>query len=285
MNNPYFTIIIPTYNRSENLSRSILSVLSQAFKDWELIVVDDGSTDNTKEVFSSFNDARLQYHHQENKGRSAARNHGIEKAKGEFIMFLDDDDYILERHLDVFYNSGLKKDRVYRTGFIEEGVSGSVNSNHYDINEYDQPYIFTLLNMAGIGSQVYPKGIIKKYRFPEQFSYWEDTYFLAEILLDHGLEQIDDRTYVYRVSFDNRTEDYNKKPYENIAAIQHFFKKHISRVDNNLNNVLVAEKLLQYSVRAKQAGKSIEAKSLFEKSKEQGLYLRFWRYYFRYFIP
>ena len=86
-----FSIIIPTYNRAAFLPKAIESVLAQTYTDWELIVVDDGSTDNTREVVAQYNDERIIYIYQENAERSAARNNGISQAKGDFICFMDSD--------------------------------------------------------------------------------------------------------------------------------------------------------------------------------------------------
>lgn len=95
------SIIIPTYNRAHLVAEAIKSVLNQTFTDFELIVVDDGSTDNTEEVVRSFADPRLKYLKQFNNGVSAARNTGIENAEGEFIAFLDHDDLYLPEKLSV----------------------------------------------------------------------------------------------------------------------------------------------------------------------------------------
>jgi glycosyltransferase involved in cell wall biosynthesis len=98
----FFSIILPTYNRAHFLPKAIESVLAQTFEDWELLIVDDGSTDNTKEVVAKYEDSRIRYFFQENQERSAARNHGISKAKGEYICFLDSDDYFLPEKLSHF---------------------------------------------------------------------------------------------------------------------------------------------------------------------------------------
>jgi glycosyltransferase involved in cell wall biosynthesis len=100
---PFFSIILPTYNRASFLSRSIGSVLIQDFQDWELLIIDDGSTDHTKEIVNSFNDQRIKYIYQENSERSAARNHGIKLATAEWICFLDSDDEYLQEHLKIFH--------------------------------------------------------------------------------------------------------------------------------------------------------------------------------------
>ena len=92
---PLVTVIIPTYNRRDILPRSINSVLTQTYKKWELIIIDDRSTDNTKEIVKKYmeNDKRIRCcDNKHKKGPAGARNQGIEEAKGEFIAFLDSDD-------------------------------------------------------------------------------------------------------------------------------------------------------------------------------------------------
>lgn len=100
------SVIIPTYNRAKTIGKAIDSVLNQTYKDIELIVVDDGSTDNTKEIVQQYEDFRIKYIWQANKGACAARNHGIDVAKGEFIAFQDSDDSWdirkLEKQLHIF---------------------------------------------------------------------------------------------------------------------------------------------------------------------------------------
>lgn len=110
--NSKVSVIIPTYNRADLLPRAIESALSQTFGDFELIVVDDGSTDNTKQVVEEFQkkDERIKYIWQENSGAPARpKNTGIKNAKGEYIAFLDhDDEWLLEKlekQLELFQNS------------------------------------------------------------------------------------------------------------------------------------------------------------------------------------
>ncbi|QGQ94921.1 glycosyltransferase [Paenibacillus psychroresistens] len=95
---PLFSVIIPTYNRERFLGRAIKSVLQQTCKDYELIVVDDGSTDQTAKIVKSFG-PRVRYVYQKNSGPSEARNMGISLAKGKYIAFLDSDDYFLAHKL------------------------------------------------------------------------------------------------------------------------------------------------------------------------------------------
>lgn len=100
-NNPTVSVIIPTYNRAHLIERAIKSVLNQTYRDFELIIVDDGSTDNTAKVVKSFNDGRIKYiKQQKNKGGSAVRNIGIKAASGKYIAFLDSDDEWLSNKLN-----------------------------------------------------------------------------------------------------------------------------------------------------------------------------------------
>lgn len=90
---PLITVVLPTYNRTGSLSKSIQSVLDQTYTNFELLVIDDASTDNTREVVSRIDDPRIKYiEHEVNQGPSVARNTGIEKANGNIIAFQDSDD-------------------------------------------------------------------------------------------------------------------------------------------------------------------------------------------------
>lgn len=100
---PFFSIIIPSYNRADLILNTIESVLQQSFEDFELIVVDDGSTDNTDEVVKSITDSRFSYHKKKNSERGATRNFGIKKAKGKYISFIDSDDLMYSNALQNAY--------------------------------------------------------------------------------------------------------------------------------------------------------------------------------------
>lgn len=96
------SIIVPTYNTFKYLPFSIASALASEYDNYEIIVVDDGSTDNTQELVASYlNEKRIKYIYQDNKGLASARNTGIQNAKGEFLVFLDADDLLQPKKLDV----------------------------------------------------------------------------------------------------------------------------------------------------------------------------------------
>lgn len=97
---PLFSVVIPLYNCRDYIGSAIQSVLNQTFDDFEIIMVDDGSTDSSDEIVKSIADPRIRYIRQENQGVSVARNTGIENAYGEFVAFLDADDYWQCQHLE-----------------------------------------------------------------------------------------------------------------------------------------------------------------------------------------
>ena len=109
---PFFSIIIPCYNQAHYLSDCLNSMINQSFKDWEAIVVNDGSTDNTSELTNTYllQDNRIKLIEQNNQGLSAARNTGIKNAIGERLIFLDADDFFYDNALEVISNAAKVSD-------------------------------------------------------------------------------------------------------------------------------------------------------------------------------
>ncbi len=148
MNNPKISVIIPTYNRGNLIQNTINSVLNQTFTDWELLVIDDGSTDNTKEIVQEFikKDSRVKYFYEENSGcPSGPRNLGVENAKGEYVAFLDSDDEWfptkLEKQLDIFTNSKNPKLGVVACYlYIKDNKTGKI------VSKRDTYYMGNILN-------------------------------------------------------------------------------------------------------------------------------------------
>ncbi len=100
-NQPLVSVVLPTYNRAYILSKAIESVLAQTYTNWELIIVDDGSTDTTREIIAGFSNPRIRYiKHEANKGLAAARNTGIRNARGKYIANLDSDDVWMPKKLE-----------------------------------------------------------------------------------------------------------------------------------------------------------------------------------------
>lgn len=106
---PVISVITPFYNRGNLLPRMIESVLAQSFNQWELILMDDGSIDNSRDIIKKYQDPRIRYFYTENSGASDKRNQGALKAQGKYIIFLDSDDEVkplwLEKLLEPFCNT------------------------------------------------------------------------------------------------------------------------------------------------------------------------------------
>jgi glycosyltransferase involved in cell wall biosynthesis len=130
---PAVLVVIPLYNKGPYIARALNSVLAQTFQDFEVIVVDDGSTDNGAEVVRGFDDPRIRLIQQENGGVSAARNRGIEKAQAELVAFLDADDEWLPEHLETIWGLRLKYPNAgaYATAYIFSDGNGKENYPKY----------------------------------------------------------------------------------------------------------------------------------------------------------
>ena len=122
------SIIIPLYNKQNCIKETIQSVLSQSFTDFELIIVNDGSTDNSLEIIRTFTDKRINVISQSNGGVSSARNRGIKESKGEYLLLIDADDYLMPNALEIFHELMVyypNKD-VYIGSFIERDNLGNI---------------------------------------------------------------------------------------------------------------------------------------------------------------
>lgn len=185
MSSPVVSVVIPTYNRVHLVGRAIQSVLAQTFHDWELIMVDDASTDNTEDVVRSFADRRLRYIRREkNGGVSAAQNLGIAAARGEYISFLHSDDEYLPTKL---------KEQVV----LLRGQDPQVGAAECGVRRVDDDHEYTTLpRLQGLGYEdlllleksVYIAALLMRrelaesIRFDEAFPGHEDVDFLLSLL-------------------------------------------------------------------------------------------------------
>lgn len=184
------SIVVPTYNRAKFIGRTIKSVLSQSINDWELIIIDDGSIDNTEEVVFKFkkNDSRIIYIKlPNNKGVNFARNRGIEKATGEWINFIDsDDEYLKEMFHVIFSTLTNVDDNIDVVGFmILEDKDGETEKGGYRVddlrwNKFYPTYEDVILKKGGKGNTnfcVRKKIFDEKYYFPEWINGFESLFF------------------------------------------------------------------------------------------------------------
>ncbi len=193
---PFLTIILPTYNRAKLIKRSIDSILSQDFKDFELLIIDDGSTDHTPELLQEYEDERIKIFTKSNGGVSSARNLDLKHAKGEYITFIDSDDYILQG----FFQDAWK---LLRGGGIDVLIYGGKilpqiqiaelfsNPKHKIINDFelicDKNFIYEYCSFLGnpwACAKFIKKELITKNQicFDESIHYDEDLLFNLNFL-------------------------------------------------------------------------------------------------------
>lgn len=201
--NILFSIIMPTYNRAQLIGIAIESVLNQSYDHWELIVVDDGSGDDTRQVvdFYMLNDSRIKYFCQKNQGESVARNLGISHARGDYVCFLDDDDYYYEDFLSSFDKliSGQKGlTQIYMCDQAEESgheiKTRSINQRLFSENSL--AYLIRYGN--NIQPFVFPAKILKEEFFDPRFVFGEDVHLLLRILLKLPLCYLNKTLCVYK---------------------------------------------------------------------------------------
>jgi glycosyltransferase involved in cell wall biosynthesis len=232
------SVIIPTYNRAHYIGESIRSVLSQTYTDLEIIVVDDGSTDDTAAVIANFNDKRLRYIQQENLGRSKARNHGLSVARGHYITFLDSDDvYLPEKiELQVTY---LKRHpgtaMVYTSAYCmnDAGVAlphryeASVSGMIYEHIAFFMPVTITLPTVM-----TYRDVLDRVGGFDEQMHRFEDTDMWRRISKSYRIDAMPEYTCNLRTHSDNALVSQN--PAQIISALEYYAKK-ILREDTEIS--------------------------------------------------
>ncbi len=196
---PFFSIILPTYNRSDMLRIAIGSVFMQDFPSWELIIVDDGSQEDIKSVVESYNDTRVKYIHQVNSERSAARNNGIKNSKGRYICFLDNDDVYLPFHLSSFYKE--IQDRNYEDGFYMSGHNieskgKELSRSEFYSAKFDNPVVFAFETLPFPDDVCLPRHLCLANPFPEQFNIFEDGHVWLRILSRYPIFQIYNHTCI-----------------------------------------------------------------------------------------
>ena len=197
--NPFFSVVIATYNRAYWVSKAIGSVLNQTYSNWELIIVDDGSTDNTSEVVESFKDPRIQYIYQKNQERSAARNNGMDQSTGEYITFLDSDDYYLENHLATFHQRIIAAGSpiaVFFANTYEErdGELAKIPPPQLEVNKRVE---FVLVNTIGVPRACLHRDIFNEFQFNPEFTMAEDTELWVRVLKKYPYYYHNDYTQVY----------------------------------------------------------------------------------------
>lgn len=207
------SVIIPAYDAVRTIRRCIQSVLDQTYTEWEMIIVDDGSKDDTLDICQSYDDSRIRVLHKENGGVSSARNHGLKFAQGDYIAFIDSDDFIEADYLE-HLSQGLDYDIVI-SGFCYENTPES-SSFHLKLanREAVGRELSKLINADQLcypWGRLFKRSIIETYhiRFDEAMRFAEDNVFNWEYLCHINSLRIDTTQKDYHKSSDEGGAGYN----------------------------------------------------------------------------
>jgi len=255
---PKVSVIIPTYNRAAFIGKAIESVLNQTFSDFELIVVDDGSTDETEAIASRFlYDRRFFYLPQDNRGRSFARNRALAFARGAYIAFLDSDDTYLPEKLAqqvAYLDSHADVDMVYTSAVCIDQHGRELKNQHYVAK--DEGLIYELVAFFQPLTITLPTVMVRRTvlerlgGFDVAMERFEDTDLWRRIAKEHRIGAMPQVTCVLTTHGDNELKSQN--PEKIVRAIEYYISK-VFREDADMDKDLLrtgASRLCEYYGRA-----------------------------------
>jgi glycosyltransferase involved in cell wall biosynthesis len=212
---PFFSIVIPLYNKQEHIANTVLSVLHQTFTDFELLVINDGSTDESVTLVKMFTDYRLRLYHQKNAGVSAARNTGINRSRGQYIAFLDADDlwqpdYLAEMHKLIIKYPGCGLYSAAHTvlqtsrSFVEGATMPEGIVKDYFRNEL-------MHHITRLSATIINPVILKKIKgFPVGMISGEDSFFCASIARNFPVAYTPKPLVTYNKKFTGLSQRFDK---------------------------------------------------------------------------
>lgn len=232
MKTPYFSIVIPTYNRAHSILKGIKSILSQSFQDFEIIIIDDASKDNTEEVVQEIKDKRVRYfRNEDNLERCHSRNKGIELATGKYICFLDSDDYHLPNHLEILYTSIQAKNEPEAFFFVnawDETEDGERSERLCPLVEALETNLYTYFLRYTVNPQRWcvHREIFEKVKFDPEVIICEDMDTSLRIAAkDFPIYQIAERSTVYVATSDSFTHGDARKWEKELFYLKRIFAK------------------------------------------------------------
>lgn len=250
LNNIKISVVIPAYNAENYIKKTLNSVLNQTYNNYEIIVIDDGSKDSTKKIVNEITDSRIKYFYQENQGVSTARNEGVKKSNGEYIAFLDSDDFWKKEFLEECIEA-IKKypninlfctriQNVYKNelGKINgEKVIKKIDKKLYIFNYYDIAYIQPIISMSSV--------IINKEAFLKVGGFNVNSYSGEDHEIYGKLGLSGDFCLV------NRILSYYNKTSNNMILRKSCYPPLINFIDNNIENCYKEKKKNLKNVREK----------------------------------
>lgn len=208
------SIIMPVYNAGQFVAEAIDSVLAQTHSNWELLIVNDGSTDSSEQVILTYNDERIQYHKQENKGVSAARNIGLKSMKGDFFCFLDADDLLSKNSISTRLTAFEEEVNVdFVDGRVEvfDTKTGKIKRTYvpnFEGNPFDELIALSGKCFFGITWMFRNKG--RNYEFDESLTHGEDLLFFIEYGQKGHYKSVDNLIYKCRTGIDSAMSNLKK---------------------------------------------------------------------------
>ena len=247
------SIIIPVYNVEPYLRQCLDSVLGQTFKNFEVLLVNDGSSDSSGDICREYveKDSRFHYFEKENGGLSDARNYGIERAQGEYLTFIDSDDFVNEKHLEnLFLASRLTNADITIGGFsrFENGTfwlyqdyfsSDSLVSftSTQAIQHLDSMFDVPFLNFSTAWGKLFKRELFSELRFPYG-KYAEDQFIIWKLYLKaRSIYTFNVDSYVYRINKNGMSSVFSLKHLDYIEALEERIKstKDLEGIDINLS--------------------------------------------------
>ncbi|WP_448912747.1 glycosyltransferase family 2 protein [Gemella sp.] len=242
------SIVIPVYNAEKYLEQCLNSIKNQTYKNFEVILVNDGSIDNSESICKTFveSDTRFRYYLKANGGASSARNLGLDNAQGKYITFIDADDWVDENHLEVLINnikennsdmavSSIKKfDNVSRFKFRVYSNQEKYLLNYNKLNREEflviLPKLIHASNSYKIAvSKLFKKELVTDVRFDESIVYGEDLEFFFKIYNNiSSISYVDEVTYIYRLHNESTSSKFNQQYAEQVLLI---YKKIYEKIE------------------------------------------------------
>lgn len=212
------SLIVPIYNSQNYLEKCIKSLISQTLKDIQIILINDGSTDNSEKIIKRFDDERIVYISKNNEGIGKTRNLGIDKATGEFLAFVDSDDYLNEHFCEYMYQKAVNDDcDLVVCDFFEDRntLVGIKFKDFKDTNLRETPELINYINL-GPCNKLYKKSLFddKSNRFEENLKY-EDAPFVVKMLVSaNRIGKVNDYLTYYVIHSNSETTIRDKRMYD-----------------------------------------------------------------------
>lgn len=283
------SIIIPIYNSEKYLKKGIDSILNQTYKNIELLLIDDGSKDNSKEICKNYekNDNRIKYFYKKNSGVSDTRNYGLKKATGEYIMFIDSDDYIDKNYIECMYKS-LKnyKVNISISGFeLDDFKYKKIKSINYGKTKlYNQEEIFIdYINNRIFSSSC--KMLIKKSiinnLFETNLKYGEDFLFSYYLTKNNNFVYVNNTGYHYYQNNNSATHEIDKKNIKKYIEDNEYVFYKIDEINKKYSDIIKSKLVTKYNnafIKAIKSNSLEIQKEIIKKLKDTNFSLKFISY-------